>query len=132
MWTGMLVARRLGVVCLAGALLCLYAADRKKSQAAIQRAESARTDADALAAYDEAVAADPTNPAALSGRAKVRFRLGNRDQALADLDEAVKLQPADPQVRAVRGDFFRETGQPQRAVQEYEAAVAFKLERTEV
>ena len=132
------LARVLISIAVAGLLLPAHGeeakADRKKSQAAYQRAvraeEAGRRD-EALAAYTEAVQTDPSNGAAWRGRAKAYLAAGLRDKAGADLDEAIKIQPGDAQSYAARGEFFSATNQPQRAIQDFDTAISLKLERSD-
>src|SRR5262245_15078028 len=85
-----------------GVLVPLNAADpkpdKKKSQAAMLRAQKAaeagRRD-DALAAYAEAIQADPSNTAAMRARGKLHLAAGDREKALADLDEVIQAQPGE-------------------------------------
>ena len=83
--------------------------DKKKSQAAYQtgaRADQAGQRDEAIAAYTEAIQADPANAAAWCARGKDYFAAGDREKAAADFDQAIRSQPGDPLCYAARGEFF--------------------------
>ena len=70
--------------------------DKKKSQAALLRGKKADEGGqrvDALAAYAEALQADPTNADAYRLRGKDYQAEGEAAKALADFDKAIELQP---------------------------------------
>src|SRR4249920_710522 len=70
--------------------------DKKKSQAAYQRgkkADEAGQRDEAIAAYTEAVQADPANLDALRARAKDYTAAGDNKKAVADLDAVIEQAP---------------------------------------
>src|SRR4051812_40701033 len=72
------------------------ATDPKKSQLAFQRgqrADQAGKREDAMAAYAEAVDADPSNSAAWRARGRDYMVAGDLEKAIADFEESVKQQP---------------------------------------
>lgn len=61
---------------------------------------------EALAAYDEAVALDPSRPAYHLGRARTLARLRRFDEAFAAYGEARHLAPDDPEILRDRGHSY--------------------------
>src|SRR5438445_7840304 len=82
-------------------------ADKKKAQAAWQRGQRADKSGkrdDAIAAYTEALTADPFNTPTLRARAKDYLDAQEREKAMTDIAEAIRIQPGDPQNYAARAD----------------------------
>ncbi len=99
---------------LAGMLMPVYGGDtkpdKKKSQAAWQRgkkADDAGQRAEAIAAYSDAIAADPSNVEALRSRGKDYQATGDKTKAQADFDRAIELQPGSAESYVARGGFLR-------------------------
>src|SRR6516165_2904333 len=61
-----------------------------------------RRDEDALAAFQQALRADPDYVAALEGAAQIEYAAA-RPEAVLLLDRLLKLRPADPTAHAMRG-----------------------------
>ncbi len=93
------------------AVLCTAAdqkPDKKASQAAFLRgshADQAGKRDEAIAAYTDAIAADPENTGAMRARAKDYMDAGAVDKALADLEKAVRTAPGEALSYLARGDF---------------------------
>jgi serine/threonine protein kinase/tetratricopeptide (TPR) repeat protein len=78
----------------------------------------------ATAAYDHAVFAEVLEPSrALLARGQRLSELGRWDEAQADFDQAVERHSADPDVLAARGIFHARRGEPDRAAQDFHAAL---------
>src|SRR3954454_16814293 len=92
--------------------------DKKKSQAAMQRArkaeESGQREA-AISAYGEALQADPGNVDAWRARGRAYLATGNARLAEADFDKAVEVQPGSGENYLARAEYFSAIGQPERA-----------------
>ena len=75
--------------------------------------------AEAKAAFDRAVAADPAMVSALSGRASLAFEMGEIGSAIADLDQALAVSPDDAALRFNRAFAYQERrplgGRPRRS-----------------
>ena len=110
--------------------------DKKKSQAALQRgkkADEAGKRDDAIAAYTEAVQADPSNVEAWRAR-------GSDYQACAAITRrhrpiSIKRSKFNRPARKTTwraADYFAAIGQAERAIHDYTLAINLKLERTEV
>src|SRR4051812_45196615 len=85
------------IIAVSGLLFPLSGADpkpdRKKSAVAYERgrrADQAGKRSDALAAYSEALEADPSNTAAMRARGRDYLLAGETAKAAADLERAVK------------------------------------------
>ncbi len=72
----------------------------------------------ASAAYDHALATDPSFVPALAGRAKVAASRGDVDRAVADYRTAVGRQP-QPGTLLELGELLEATGRPDQAQQQY-------------
>ncbi|MDP9074812.1 MAG: tetratricopeptide repeat protein [Actinomycetota bacterium] len=79
--------------------------------------------ADAKAAFDRALEADPALVAALSGRAAVAFEMGELDAALSDLDQAIGLKPSDAALRYNRAFAYQSTDRWDEALADLDVAV---------
>src|SRR5258708_17364358 len=109
--------------------------DKKKSQAALQRgkkADDAGKRDEAIAAFSEAVQADPSNTEAWRARGRDYQAAGERQKAQADLDQAIETQPGGAENYLARADFFAAIGQAERAIHDYTLPINLKLERTQV
>ena len=109
--------------------------DKKKSQAALQRgkkADEAGKRDDAIAAYTEAVQADPSNVEAWRARGSDYQLARDYQKAQADFDKAIEIQPSGAENYLARADYFAAIGQAERAIHDYTLAINLKLERTEV
>ncbi|MCZ7643547.1 MAG: tetratricopeptide repeat protein [Pseudorhodoplanes sp.] len=101
-----------------------YASAAWSGKAALH-ARKERFDA-AIAAYDQAINADPTHAAAYVSRAALRTRKGDRTGALADLDAAIARNPAVPTLYKARGDFHRAQRNYVKALADYDQAIALQ------
>ena len=72
----------------------------------------------AAAAYDAALATDPSYVPALAGRAKVKAARGDVDGAVADYRAAIALQP-QPGTLVELGELLEATGRADEAQQQY-------------
>jgi tetratricopeptide (TPR) repeat protein len=101
---------------------------RGLSEGAKRVAEGARLHrearyAEALVAYDRAVALDADDADALLARAVTRQRLGRLDEALADYDRAIALRGPTSEALNNRGCLQRDRGELDRALADVEEAV---------
>ncbi len=80
--------------------------------------------AEARAAFDRALAADPGLVSALSGRAVLAYETGDTEAALADLRHAVDLRPEDPELRFNRAFAYQESGRWDEALADLDVAAA--------
>lgn len=80
--------------------------------------------AEAVAAYDAALAADPANGAAHANRGTALQALGRLDEALAAQERAVALLPRSPPAQFCRANALRALGRGGEAVAAYDAALA--------
>jgi tetratricopeptide (TPR) repeat protein len=78
--------------------------------------------ADARAAFDRAVAADAAPAGAWSGRASVRYELGDADGALDDLLRAMALTPGDPALLYNRAFVYQSLDRWSEALADLDAA----------
>ncbi|MEM9013407.1 MAG: tetratricopeptide repeat protein [Pseudomonadota bacterium] len=78
----------------------------------------------AIEMYDAAAAEDPSRVEIFIGRAKAHARLGDDQAALADYASALQLRPAHVGARNARGVFFLERDAPERAIEDFELALA--------
>lgn len=88
--------------------------------------------ADAEAAYDRALSADPTLASALSGRAAVRYETGRPQAALDDLTRALELEPEDPALRYNRALLHQDTGDWNAALADLELAASLAPEDEDI
>ncbi|MEV6722597.1 tetratricopeptide repeat protein [Streptomyces xanthochromogenes] len=95
-------------------LLCLAGL----AEQALGEPESAR------AAYDRALAADPSNVPALTDRAVLTFEQGDPLGAVADLTAALALGGEDPDVLYNRGFALAAAGEPAQALADFSRALA--------
>jgi tetratricopeptide (TPR) repeat protein len=77
---------------------------------------------EALVAFEEAVATDPTFVRAYAGKANALTVLGRLDEALRACEEAVRLDPSYPVIYTMRGAVFRAQGREREANADYELA----------
>ena len=115
-WTTL--ARLILLAAVAGCLVPAGAADakpdKKKSQAAMQRAQKAEESGQreaAIAAYGEALQADPGNVEAWRARGRAYQADGNGQLALADFEKAIELQPGGGENYLARAEYYAATGQ---------------------
>lgn len=83
-------------------------------------------DAEAAAAYANALRLDQHNIDALRGAAAIYLRGKQSQKALETLQALVKLQPADPEAHADLGAAYFAAGNPDQAEHQFEAAVRIK------
>jgi tetratricopeptide (TPR) repeat protein len=76
----------------------------------------------AVAQFDKALALDPANLAALTGKAAVFRFQGRSDEAMPLADEAVELHPDKKQGYVIRGQLLRGTGKMGAALADFTAA----------
>ncbi|MEM6438088.1 MAG: tetratricopeptide repeat protein [Pseudomonadota bacterium] len=101
--------------------------DRRETAAAwtnsgIALAELGR-DGDALAAYDRAVAADPTFTPAYANRALSRARRGRVEEAIADWSEVIARAPRDGDALLGRAGLHLVAGRPAQALADADAGL---------
>ncbi len=95
-------------------------------QPEVRRADAlldAKRYADAVAAYDEALAVFPDNPYALANRANAKRRLGRLPDAIADYTKALELRPDYTLALHNRGYARRLAGDLQGARADLDAAL---------
>jgi tetratricopeptide (TPR) repeat protein len=80
----------------------------------------------AIADYDEAIKADPQQPAAYNNRGIAYAAAADYDRAIADYDKAIELNPTYASALNNRGLAYFNNGQKERAIADYDAAI--KLE----
>ena len=78
---------------------------------------------EALAAYSEAIEADPNQSEYHLERGNLLRRLGRLEDALADYDEAIRTSPPYPEPHLVRADLALELGDEQAALAGYSYAL---------
>ena len=78
---------------------------------------------EALAAYSEAIEADPNQSEYHLERGNLLRRLGRLEDALADYDEAIRTSPPYPEPYLVRADLALELGDEQAALAGYSYAL---------
>ena len=78
---------------------------------------------DALAAYSEAIDADPNQSEYHFERGNLLRRLGRGEEALADYDEAIRTSPPYPEPHLVRADLALELGDEEAALAGYSYAL---------
>ncbi|MGO9803444.1 MAG: tetratricopeptide repeat protein [Steroidobacteraceae bacterium] len=83
-----------------------------------------RTPAKALALIQPALARQADDPELLTIRSVARLRLKDAAGALADAERAVSLAPASVDAVSTLADVYRESGQPQRAVELLRTTIA--------
>jgi len=79
---------------------------------------------DAAKLYEEALSADPTNSNALLGLARVYAEQQYWSEAVSLYDRLTRSGPVSQAVRLEYGDALRQTGDLERAVQQYNLAIA--------
>ena len=77
----------------------------------------------AMAAFNEAVAADPDDPGPLTGRGWAYVQKGDDDHALADFNMALKLRPDAYMALNNRGTIYLRQGAMQNALDDFNAAL---------
>lgn len=111
--------------------------DDARAEGQIRKGEAAEergAPAEAMAAYDRALALRPRasiRAHALVCRGSLKDELEDYDGALADFDEAVSLDPADPFPRYLRGMVHQAREDWRAALEEYDAAIERDDERAE-
>ena len=86
----------------------------------------------AITDYDAALKLDDDMGLAHLNRCLTRVIAGGAGQdVLADCDTALKLMPLSPDVRETRGFVFLKQGQPHKAIEEYNAALAINANRAQ-
>ena len=78
---------------------------------------------DALAAYSEAIDADPNQSEYHFERGNLLRRLGRGEEALADYDEAIRTSPPYPEPHLARADLALELGDEDAALAGYSYAL---------
>jgi tetratricopeptide (TPR) repeat protein len=78
---------------------------------------------DALAAYSQAIEADPNQSEYHLERGHLLRRLGRLEQALADYDEAIRTSPPYPEPHLARADLALELGDERAALAGYNYAL---------
>ena len=79
----------------------------------------------ALADYDQAIRIAPRHAPALNNRADALLRLGKPSQGIPDVDRALEIDPQNPIYNATRGQIGQAVGDPQGAMRDHDAAMAF-------
>lgn len=85
----------------------------------------------ALAAYEDALAANPVHLHALRGKARALLQLGRHERALAAFDRAIARAPDFGPAYANRGILYDRMGRYRRALADYERALALHPELAE-
>jgi Tfp pilus assembly protein PilF len=78
---------------------------------------------EALAALDEAVAADPSFTRAHTARAHLLRQLGRLDEAVAVVDRVLSGEPMNAVALATKGILLQEVGRPREALAAFEHAL---------
>jgi tetratricopeptide (TPR) repeat protein len=87
-------------------------------------ADSPKTAAESLAAFDELVAMSPNNPAMLNGRCYERgLTKTNLDGALADCELSLKLRPRNSDTMDSKGLVLFQLGRYRDAIDAYDQAL---------
>jgi len=79
--------------------------------------------AQAAELYSAVIAADMTQPAAYSERARCHYQMGHLDQALADLSRAIELSPRRAAYHFTRGRYYLEAGRFHDACNDFSAVL---------
>ena len=79
--------------------------------------------AKAVADYDEAIKADPQQPAAYNNRGIAYAAAADYDKAIADYDKAIELTRTYASALNNRGLAYFNNGQKERAIADYDAAI---------
>ncbi len=79
---------------------------------------------DAIADFEAAIGADPTNRTAGPSRALALLHLGRIDEALVDLDTAIEVNSRYAESRYLRGLAYAAMGDADRAIDEFAEAYA--------
>jgi tetratricopeptide (TPR) repeat protein len=72
-------------------------------------------DAEALAAYDRAIALEPKMAEAYLGRALALKKLSRQDEALASVDKAIDIKPDVAKMHEARASLLRSLGRNEQA-----------------
>jgi tetratricopeptide (TPR) repeat protein len=76
-----------------------------------------------IADYDQAIALDPGNADAYSGRAQAWSSKGDHDRAIADYSEAIRLSPKDPGAYHARASAWQRKLDYDKAIADYSMAI---------
>jgi tetratricopeptide (TPR) repeat protein len=79
----------------------------------------------AVGDYDKAIRISPRYGAALNNRADAYLRLGKPAEGMPDIDQALQSDPQNPVYNATRGQIGQSTGDPQGAMRDHDAAMAY-------
>jgi tetratricopeptide (TPR) repeat protein len=79
----------------------------------------------AVSDYDQAIRIAPRFAGALNNRADAWLRLGKPSQGMPDIDRALGIEPQNPIYNATRGQIGQSVGDPQGAMRDHDAAMAF-------
>ncbi len=82
---------------------------------------------DAVAAYSEVLERNPRSAPALLKRAAARMSQGQEGLAIADLERLLELEPEHEEARLRLARAFEEAGDPDRAREQYQAALELDL-----
>ncbi|KAE8194128.1 hypothetical protein A4X06_0g1755 [Tilletia controversa] len=102
-------------------------ADKAKAEQAKAEGNKAMSSKDyggAIAAYDEAIEHDPTNPVYYSNRAAAYSQIQQHDKAIEDASMAKELDPSFARAYSRLGHALFSAGRFQEAVEAYEAGLA--------
>ncbi len=90
-------------------------------------------DAGAVAAYQEVLKLDPGNSEARAGVAAALASGGKAEEATAHLEELLKAEPKRASLHAQLAELYlsKEAGEPQKALEHYEAAAALEPSKIE-
>ncbi|KAL9933552.1 hypothetical protein V8E36_007728 [Tilletia maclaganii] len=103
------------------------AADKAKAETLKAEGNKAMTAKDyggAIAAYNEAIALDPTNPVYFSNRAAAFSQVQQHDKAIEDASKAKELDPGFARAYSRLGHALFSAGRYQEAVEAYEGGLA--------
>jgi tetratricopeptide (TPR) repeat protein len=77
----------------------------------------------AFDAFDQALALDPDNGAALRGRSCARMSMDDRERALADANRAIEVDPGHPHSWLLRADIYASEARHEEAERDYAMAL---------
>jgi hypothetical protein len=96
-------------------------------QAALAHHQAGRLP-EALARYDEALAADPADVDAQFNRAQILHSLGRLEEALGGFEQVIALAPSDAGALRARGVVLQALGRQEPALASLEAALALEAD----
>jgi tetratricopeptide (TPR) repeat protein len=79
--------------------------------------------------YDDAIRIAPQFGSALNNRADAYLKLGKASQGVPDIERALRIAPQDPIYNVTHGQIRQTLGDPDGAMRDHQAAMAFGHER---